>query len=345
MVTATVTIYVNASPPPNIVVTSTAQEVPFVTNGNCTLGEAIHAANENIAVDACAVGNYLDQDIIALPNEATLAATEVFENLNNGPRAYPVIDSDLTIRGNNSTIIRSGTNVFRFFEILPARKVVLENITLTNGYGDKSTGAILNRGSDLTIIDSVFSDNVGERAVGAIVTSGPTTIINTVFDNNQILDATINSSYGGAISSSHTLTITGSTFTNNKARYGGAVHTTGTLNITDSIFDHNEAVLYGGVIYSVGGIINITDAVMTNNSASDGGVIEARRQGTAGGDVNISQSCIVGNVSTGTSSSVIMPAADYNFFVQNNWWGAVDGPTVGDIPRGEALVSLTTSRF
>ena len=35
---------------------STAQEVPFSTNGNCTLGEAIHAANTNTVVDGCIAG-------------------------------------------------------------------------------------------------------------------------------------------------------------------------------------------------------------------------------------------------------------------------------------------------
>jgi len=44
-----------------ISVNSTAQEVPFVVNGNCTLGEAIFAANVDAAVDGCAAGSGSDE--------------------------------------------------------------------------------------------------------------------------------------------------------------------------------------------------------------------------------------------------------------------------------------------
>jgi hypothetical protein len=61
----TISIVVGSPPSATIVVDSTAQEVPFVTNGNCTLGEAIQAANTNTAVDGCSAG--ADSDIIEVP--------------------------------------------------------------------------------------------------------------------------------------------------------------------------------------------------------------------------------------------------------------------------------------
>src|SRR5262249_25880596 len=55
--TATVTFIIKDA---NIQVDSFDQEKPFVTNGNCTLGEAIVAANTDTAVDGCAAGNGFD---------------------------------------------------------------------------------------------------------------------------------------------------------------------------------------------------------------------------------------------------------------------------------------------
>jgi len=42
----------------NITVTSAGHETaPFIVNGNCTLGEAIAAANTDTAVDGCLAGS------------------------------------------------------------------------------------------------------------------------------------------------------------------------------------------------------------------------------------------------------------------------------------------------
>ena len=90
-----------------IMVIGTQQEVTFtapngVTNGNCTLGEAILAANRGASVDGCAV-NGTALYTIELEAGQTYELTSV-ENWWYGPNALPVIASAIAIEGHGATL-------------------------------------------------------------------------------------------------------------------------------------------------------------------------------------------------------------------------------------------------
>lgn len=90
-----------------ITVDSTAQEVPFVTNGNCTLGEAIRAANTDAAIDNCTDANFDSGGPFVIELAATTYTLSQSENSTFGPTGLPEITSDITINGNGAIVERS----------------------------------------------------------------------------------------------------------------------------------------------------------------------------------------------------------------------------------------------
>ena len=169
-----------------ITVTSTAQEATSanpngVANGNCTLGEAIVAANTNTTVDACVVaGGGAPYTIVLSQATYTLASTH---NFWYGPNALPPIAQTIIIEGNGALLQATAATRLRFFFIGgPANgeffspgpgNLTLRNVTLTGGRqqggsspgggaGAGMGGAIFNQGT-LTL-DSVTMNN--NRATG-----------------------------------------------------------------------------------------------------------------------------------------------------------------------------------
>lgn len=197
---ASLTVNPNAC---TITVNSIAQEVTIaapegVRNSDCTLGEAILAANgnPNITECPCAGGS---PATIQLQAGMTYTLTAVATTL-YGPTGLPAISSTLVIDGNGAVIERNNliAPAFRLFSIagtingvqavetnpnsttpapntlLPAGNLTLRNLTLRNGLilgglatgsgggGLGSGGAIFNAGS-LTVDSCTLS---GNQAIG-----------------------------------------------------------------------------------------------------------------------------------------------------------------------------------
>ncbi len=129
-----------------ITVDSTDQEVPFVVNGNCTLGEAIVAADANIAIDGCAGGSGV-ADTIIVPSGTYIvnASGTTNDPFYDSSLAFPPIQfAAITIvgAGADQTIIQ-GAPVFpyelRFFSNFST--LTLDGITLRGGVSNSgSTG-------------------------------------------------------------------------------------------------------------------------------------------------------------------------------------------------------------
>ena len=109
-------------------------------------------------------------------------------------------------------------------------------------------------------------------------------IANVTFTGNTVSGAT--ASQGGALhidtdasdSSVAAVTITGSTFTDNKAEgtngWGGAIYNAGDLNIDNTTFENNIADAQGGAIFvHPEGILNTANSSFTGNQGTAGGAI------------------------------------------------------------------------
>ncbi len=214
----TVTIDVGAAPAATIVVNTTAQEVPSLTNGNCTLAEAIKAANSNAAVDGCAAGS-TGTDIISVPaGTYTLALAES----TGGSRKYalPFITSDITIKGAgiDQTKILRGTTSTDMTIFYSYGRLTLQGMTIGNSQLPTSAAsnnpAVLSS-SQLTVVATKFINNAtGNGAAITNESSGSTTPTAIVRDSVFMNNAAFNR--GGAIySRDANLTVTNSVFFNN----------------------------------------------------------------------------------------------------------------------------------
>ena len=110
-----------------IVVDTLEQETyPFVEDGNCSLGEAIFAANSGEAKDTCAAGVPGESVISLMPGEYHFSQPDQsppqfdwLVSIVEVGSALPPVVFPLTIQGNGATLIRDeGAEPFRFFEIM-----------------------------------------------------------------------------------------------------------------------------------------------------------------------------------------------------------------------------------
>ncbi len=142
---------------------------------------------------------------------------------------------------------------------------------------------------EIKVVDSYFENNVmnpASKKGGAVAVlanwwvnkgkEGKTTFERDIFKHNQA------SGNGGAIYAEHSfVNIADSTFDGNTAANGGAFYlerrteTCGdaTLTVTGTTFTGNKASEKGGAIYNKGGNLTITNTTFSGNTAKEGGDI------------------------------------------------------------------------
>ena len=203
-----------------ITVNTTADESN--TDGDCSLREAIQAANGNTAVDACPVGSGTEEDLIvfAVGSPATITLYS----------ALPITDgAGLVIYGGRAHITINGNDTQRMAFVASGAKLAVHKLTLDGRTNLSSNVGIENSGT-LTITNSTFSGNSSDGGGGIHAQFGtPITLINSTFSANSASD-----SGGGIINDVGTVTL-GSTILSDSTSGGncsGAI-TDGGYNIDD----------------------------------------------------------------------------------------------------------------
>lgn len=244
--------------------------------------------------------------------------------------------SDVAMAGNTAT--DKGGAIFNSDDKTGAKgDLALNNVDLK---GNKANfgGAIWNEGT-LTVNDGSFEGNTATTAAGAIYNAADAklTVDGVTFANNSsakagainnydgtvaISDSTFKGndagkSMGGAVtntsgsaSGKSIITITGSTFEDNKAGNGGAVWngTYGQVDITDSTFKGNTALAKDGL--GQGGAITnanamtITGGSFANNTAnySGGAIYNGAHAAPGNASLTIDGTTFTGNSVTATYS-------------------------------------------
>ncbi len=223
-----------------------SQAADIELNEDCTLVDAITAANTDEAVGGCPAGDVADT--ISLSGDITLTA------------ALPHITSEFTIEGEDFKI--SGNNRFRIFAV-NGGSLTVNNLTMTNGLADWG-GAIANvNGGTFTIQDSTITTSSAQEG-GAIGNEATLNITDSVLTDNS-------AQFGGAIHSiGGTVNITGSSISHNSSeRFGGAIYGEGdTLTISDSRLTDNGSEANGGAIYQKeDGSLTISSSSFLRNTA------------------------------------------------------------------------------
>ncbi len=257
----------------SITVDSLGDDILTAANdGDCTLREAIDAANTNSAEDECPAGSP-GPDTIILP-----AGTIMLSVLGSDEDAD--LDGDLDI-GESVTITGGGTRITAVdgnrtvtgegvFDI-PAvgATVTIQDLTVRNGAGgilvqqmtttlnllraavnenEGGAGAGVNNFGILNLTDVSLAGNTSSGGGGALRISGPTTLANvTLSGNTAVTD-------GGAIYVDESLTMNNVTITDNVAdsdadgsgNGGGIYRAAMTTTLRNSIIAQNQDKSAGG---------------------------------------------------------------------------------------------------
>ena len=124
-------------------------------NDECSLADAIYAANYDIAAGACPPGD--DADTIILPPDTLITlATKI-----------TAITTDMTIQGNGATI--DAAKRFRIFDVTGDATVTLNDLTLQNGKVEKSSGGAINAEIATLIINNTRFRQTTLASVGQSV--------------------------------------------------------------------------------------------------------------------------------------------------------------------------------
>ena len=239
------------------------------------------------------------------------------------------IYENLTITGKGKAIIDAQNNN-RILYVGSEANVVINNVTMINGYTADESGALLGNSNHLTLINCILSNSsAGQNNGGAIFSVGRLTIINTTIAN-------CSAKQGGAIftqsdSDFNSLEVINSTFENNIAtgydmNGGGAIYaqrTTGFYNfdlkVDNSTFINNKAegTSSGGAIALVqlDATAKITDSKFIANHANG-------KTGYGGGAIYVSSASNYYRYGTMTITGTLF---------ENNTCGANGGAIYGRV--------------
>ncbi|MEX0682036.1 MAG: right-handed parallel beta-helix repeat-containing protein [Dehalococcoidia bacterium] len=249
------------------------------TDGDCSLREAITAANQDVVVDDCAADS--GADTITLPaGTYTLTIT--------GPDEEAAVTGDLDVTddltingaGAGSTIIEACAGVpcagvDRVFDVLTGT-VSISGVTIRNGAAAHGSpflgngGGIQNAsGSTLTLTSSTVSGNSATGGGGGIRNSGTMTLTNSTVSGNTAGAGSI----AGGIRNDGTLTLTNSTVSGNMASTVGGVANNNTLTLTNSTVSGNTATNFdgAGIFNNSAGTATITNSTVSGNTAAGHG--------------------------------------------------------------------------
>ena len=264
----------------------------IATDGNCTLREAIIAANTDAVVDACPAGS--GADTIELGVGLTYILIEV-DNSTDEANGLPSISSQITINGNGSTIERSGAAPkFRIFHVGNSGVLTLNQVTVSGGFADgiingRLGGGILNNSGTLTLVDSSVSANNADFGGGIANVSSTVqalmTLTNSAVSNNTIKADNLGSGGAGAgiYNASGAATLINSTVSGNDAKNvggsgssgGGIFNVSGifaaTVSLTNSTVSNNNSTFQGGGIHNAGSTVSLTNSIVAQNTGSAGG--------------------------------------------------------------------------
>jgi len=247
---------------------------------------AINHANTNPAHSTLELDPGCTYTLTAVDNTATSSFDgSTFDYGDNG---LPQITTQITINGNDATIIReSGVPSFRIFFITDTGNLTINDLTLENGFADGtypgggsefsgSGGAIYSSYSTLEVNNSTLQGNQATADGGAIFICGSTT---TYVNGSTIHDNT--APRGGGIflySSSGLLSVDNSEITDNSAsgRGGGINLAYGAeLVVNASLISSNHSGRHGGGIFKDRGSnslpTTITDTTFQENTSDWGG--------------------------------------------------------------------------
>jgi uncharacterized repeat protein (TIGR01451 family)/CSLREA domain-containing protein len=331
VLTATVLIRVG----PFIVTTSDDElDLPLDVNGDCSLREAVTAANTNVAVDRCGPG-LPGQDTVILPAGGYALSLAGANEDGNASGDLDILE-DLIINGaGQTTTVIDGLLLDRVFHIPEAGLAVqLNDLTVTNGSSNSDGGAIYNSGT-LTVTHSTVSNSAAIGNGGGMFNHlSNLTLTEVTFSGNSADDG------GGVFNEGGSPVLMGVTFDGNSAAYngGGIYNGSGNPTLTGTLFISNTATNNGGGMYNAGGDPVLTSTTFDGNAATNNG----------GGLYNLNSSSTLAGVTFSDNTAIEGDGGgmvNYAFFgyspVQTILSAIFSGNSAGD--RGGGMANTQSS--
>lgn len=240
-----------------------ADSADGVCDSDCSLREAVMAANANPGADTISLNNGAFALSITTPD---------FNDVKFGDLD---ITDDLTING-PGVITGPQELGSRLIEVADGKTVAINDVTVSGG-GDDDGGAIRNGNGTLTLTNVWVTGATTTSAsfhAGAISNYGSLTIDHSTVSGNHSGPGEM----GGGLYSEGLgpVNITNSTFSGNSADNGGGIWATGNfpsvaVNITSSTITDNSALGFGGGIYATNVTLTMKSSVLADNHANNFG--------------------------------------------------------------------------
>jgi len=256
---------------------------------NCTLIDAIRAANSNGFAGGCAPGSGADSIVLAANSVHTLTAVD---NTTNGANGLAVVTSTITIEGNSGIITRDPSAAeFRILAVGSTGNLTVQETIISGGRATAfpfNGGGLLNYGT-LTLVNSTVVGNTALRDGGGVFNYFATLrLIDSNVSGNRADDAG-----GGVFSRYDTLTLTNSTISGNSAARGGGVFSSSSdPTLINSTVSGNAAQFDGGGMDNEG-VLTLTNSTISGNLA---------RYGDGGGVANSFVLSLTNSTVTGNSA-------------------------------------------
>ena len=281
-----------------------ASAVTISVDEDCTLREAIVAANLDTAQGKCAAGS--GTDLITLTANVTL----------NG--ALPAITADLTIDGSLKTV--SGNDAGGVF-VISGATVTMQNMTISDGLTGSRGGGILLDDGKLTLRQVTVDDNQALDSGGGIYANdSDVTLIGSSITNNVAGRGGGAGIYMAGNTGTHKLTASRSVLSYNSASQdGGAIHAAGgTVDIRKSGLQGNSAD-EGGVIEIWNGKLIMHNNTLNANSAREGGAINAGADLASKGSVELIHNTFTDNTASERGGAIAMTGVNATLKIGNTW--------------------------
>ncbi|RMG98415.1 MAG: CSLREA domain-containing protein [Chloroflexi bacterium] len=229
-------------------------------DGDCSLREAISAANTNTAVDACPAGD-AGLDTISLP-AGTIVLTA----------GQLTISQDVILQGAGSgSSVIDGNGADRVLELNSNSVVTITGVTLRNGNITGNGGGVYVNMATAVFTDTIISNNTATNGGGVYIFSGSATLL-----SGQIMTNTATTGGGVYVQrSTASFSLNGGTVGNNTAVNAGGVYVNqGSIVISGGEIRDNTATATtgfpGGGIYVATGSATLAGGVIRDNSAYRG---------------------------------------------------------------------------
>jgi CSLREA domain-containing protein len=268
-------------------ITVNTTEDELNTDGDCSLREAIQAANLNVAVDACPAGENSNTDIIDALNSNTIMLAGANEDA-NATGDFDILNNSATLDIEIRAYDINTNHLDRAFHIHSGTKAIIIVHQLINGQADYG-GAIYNAG-DLTIYAENIFDCIAFNSGGAIYNTDMLYFSGTLGTDEGQGNLAVKG--GGIFSTGVTASVTLGYDTEilyNSATDGGGIYNeSGSFLIrSGSFINYNGALQNGGGIFNgVNGNMSINDArLVSENTALNGGGFYNQGVAQVSGDI------------------------------------------------------------